>query len=370
MSDRITIKKPFGGHLHLRWTRKMLRETILLVLGVYGRGIVIGNLSKPRGLVKTREDAVRYRNEIREAVWEAHTGDRFEPIIPLMLTKRTTPETLEKAVEWGFNFLKYIPGKTSTGSEDDGISLDELLEEMPLRCLKKAAELKMYFLIHLERITKGGKLIPEIDREVAAIPDLIKIIEAVPNLQISVEHVSTAELLKFLETAPKNVTFSLTVHHALETYDKAFHPDGTIKNPFLYCMPVLKRVKDVEAVRRAMFGLNLKLKGRGYSGTDIAPHPEASKRTIPPAAGICISGDVAMPMRWMLFKENGISKEEFERFESVYAPTRYGLSPEEGSCIIKREKWMVPKTVGQGTEEIPVYMGGQELDWRVEETRS
>lgn len=348
---KFEMRRPDNAHFHPRWGREMLKITLPYTSSVFRRGIAMGNLSEPRGPVVSVADAVRWRNEMLQV-------DRvFKPIVPLMLVERTSVAILRQAKSWGFRFVKYIPSKASVGADQGGIPLEGLLERVDL--LEELQKLEMFLLMHLELVSKNGVDIPEVDREAAALPYLDRLVQKYPKLNIVVEHASDAETIDYVKRVPANVSATLTVHHAILTYDDVCNNEGLIINPYNYCKPIAKAQCDQSAVLWAMFSGNPKF----YCCDDSAPHLTSAKEAPTPAAGI-FTAPVTMLLFCQIFEQHGALR-LLEDFMSRFAAERYGWRPNEGKLVMVKEKQRVLEVVGQNVGGIRVFMGGLEHNWRV-----
>lgn len=339
-----TIRRGDDFHAHLR-EGEML-EKVLLFSNFWGRVTVMGNLSKP---VATAHNVIKYRNKILQL------NPKFIPIMSAMLVNSATAEILRKTFEAGAKVLKLIPGGTSTNS-NEGVSLENLHIYYPV--LEEAQKLGMIFSGHWELATDplSGEEIPEVEREERAMPYLEKIIESFPNLKIIVEHATTKRMIEFVKDAPANVASTLTVHHALLTYNKVYHCDGI--NPFNYCKPVAKFVYDRKAIVEAMISGNPKF----FFGSDSAPHLPERKRGQNPAAGIFTPAEVALTVLTEIFDSFG-ALSELENFISMSGAEFYDLPLNKDFITLRRKKWTVPKDYNG----IVPFMAGHELGWKVEQ---
>lgn len=339
----IIIRCPDDMHFHPR-TGKMLKNVLLCTSKVFPRGVVMGNLPKP---VATTDDAQMYRAEIY------CVDPNFSPIMTIMLTKSTTPQIVKEAFGRDVRVLKYIPNNVSTNSEE-GVALTELHNFYPV--LETAEKLGMIFSGHWESpLDESGAPLPEIDREVHAIPFLQEIVRHFPNLKVVVEHVTTREMIQYVESAPKNVGATLTVHHAILNISNVCDSEGKIRSPDNYCKPIAKGMIDTDAIIRAMTSGNPKF----FFGSDSAPHPMSAKEKIPPAAGI-FTAPVALPLLCQLFEEND-ALSRLENFVSRFGAEFYGLPLNEGEITLRKNPWTVPDYLGL----VHIFKGGKVLNWRI-----
>lgn len=337
----VTMRSPDDMHFHAR-CGEMLRMVLPFTATVFARGVAMGNLASP---VVTAQDAEAYRREILGVC------PGFRPIMTIMLEKQTTPAIMKKAYERGFRVLKYIPDNASTNS-GNGVSLANL--SAYYHVFETAQELGMVFSGHWESpCNRSGDLIPESDREFAAIPFLDDVVQNFPRLKIVVEHVSTREMVNYVMGAPCNVGATLTVHHACLTEKDVWDSEGNL-NPDHYCKPVAKTSEDRDAVVRAMISGNPKF----FFGSDSAPHPRKAKQN--QAAGI-FTAPVALPMLCELFEQNGAFS-RLEDFVARFGAEFYGLPLNEGQVRLKNQKWTVPPYVG----EVRVFRGDHQMNWMVD----
>src|SRR5690606_7931237 len=104
------------------------------------------------------------------------------------------------------------------------------------------ADCDMPLLIH------GEASDPDIDifdREKIFLEEVSSLISKIPNLKIVLEHITTEDAVKFVKSFDKNVAATITVHHLLLNRNDLL--SGGIK-PHYYCLPILKRSKDQEAL--------------------------------------------------------------------------------------------------------------------------
>ena len=338
-----SIRKPDDMHFHPR-SGDILQAVLPYTAKYFARGLVMGNLPKP---VITADDAIAYREEVLAA------DSAFQPIMTVMLARKTTPEIITEAFDRGFRVIKFIPGSASTNS-DQGISLENIRNYYPV--LETAEKLGMILSGHWESVNdEQGKPFPELKRELAAIPFLDDIVYSFPGLNIIVEHASTKEMIRYVTESSDFVSATLTAHHALLTYDEVCDTNGKVINPYLYCKPVAKNPSDKKAVTEAMISGNPKF----FFGSDSAPHLREAKEKTPPAAGI-FTAPVALPLLFEIFEHNG-ALSKLEDFVSRFGARFYGLPLNKEMITLVKEDWIVPKFIG----DIPVFCGGEKLSWRI-----
>ena len=349
--NRRKIPRPFNRHSHAR-KLPILIPLVHLASGLYRSAVFMGNTIPP---ITTGDEAMEYANLINHH----KSPGLFTPIFTIMMVNKTDVQTVQHAYQKGVLILKLIPGGASTNSTEgnnpnDGVSLWDLESYYPV--LRACAQMGMVFSGHWELpAEKNGDPIPEIKREKRAIPFLQKLIEAIPELQIIVEHASTAEMIELVKNASANVTATLTPHHALYTYNDVMNGKGEVINPGLFCKPVLKTSRDVLEVRAAMVGGNKKF---GF-GDDCAWHPADKKTGENPAAGIFSPFSIQIIAN--LFDQTA-SLDNLSTFLSTNNLDIYGLEPTDETTTLIREPWTLP-TDWNGT---PILMGGEQINWQIE----
>lgn len=341
--DKIAIIKPDDFHSHLR-QGEMLKK-ILPFSNTYGRVVAMGNTTP---LIESPRDVSEYQHEILTE------KPSFEPVMSVMLTCKTNYAFLTGAHLCGAKVLKFIPEGISTNSQGVGIYLHEIERYFPL--INYWLSLPgTVFSVHLElgKNPKSGEKIPEINRETMGLPYAELMIEKLSG-KVIFEHATTEKLIALVESAPANVAATLTVHHALLTYNRVYHCDGI--NPFNYCKPVAKFIYDRKAIVEAMISGNPKF----FFGSDNAPHLPEKKTGKDPAAGIFMPGGVALSLLAEIFDNYG-SLSELENFISKFGAEFYNLPLNKDFITIKKRKWKVPKHYNG----IVPFMAGHELEWKI-----
>jgi len=326
----------------------MLRQVVPITASQFSGALAIPNTVPSK---VTGADAVEYRQGIISALPE---GSTFEPIMAIMLTRATTPEIVIRAAKQGVKAVKYIPKGVSTNSEES-ISLPELPDYYHV--LDAIQSCNMVFPAHWELLCDSqGNILPEIDREKAAIHFLSTTMTAFPRLKIVAEHASTELMIEFVQcSTSENIAATLTLHHAILVYDNVFRHNGCIYNPYHYCKPIAKRINDRQAVIKAMIGGNPRI----FFGSDSAPHEMRAKLKVPPAAGI-FSVPVLKPGLAEIFEANG-ALEKMDDFMGRFGPRYYGLPIREETMELTQKDWTVPKEYNG----IVPLMAGQTLHWQI-----
>jgi dihydroorotase len=345
MTERITIRKPDDWHLHVR-DGAMLKAALPFTARHFGRAIMMPNLLPP---VLTVKDAVGYRARILAALPE---GARFTPLMTCYLTDNTDPDEVETGFREGvFTAVKMYPANATTNSAYGVTDFGKIR-----RVLARMEKIGMTFLIH------GEEADPEIDvfdREAVFIERrLIPMTKDFPGLRIVLEHVSSREGVDFVRSAAPQLGGTITPYHLMLTRTDWL---GYGNRPYMYCMPVIKRREDRDALRKAATS------GEScfFLGTDSAPHPVAKKLNVVGAAGL-FNSPVAIESYAQVFaEENALDK--LEGFASLNGPKHYRLPPNEERITLERASWTAPDEIRiDGPEERAlIHRGGENIPWKV-----
>lgn len=262
MSDRLTLLRPDDWHIHLR-DGAVLQHTVGDVARTFARAIIMPNLVPP---VRNALEAGGYRERILAA---RPAGSRFEPLMVLYLTDRTSPEDIRAAKASGFVYAaKLYPAGATTNSDSGVTSIDNIFP-----AIEALAETGMPLLVHGE-VTRSE--IDVFDREKRFIDEhMRRLVERFPTLKVVFEHITTADAAQFVTEAPANVGATITAQHLL--YNRNHMLVGGIR-PHFYCLPILKRNTHQVALLDAATSGNPKF----FLGTDSAPTPSTPRK--PPAA--------------------------------------------------------------------------------------
>lgn len=342
--DKHIFRLPDNWHAHLRVQDLLL--TVYHHFNIYGRVLCMGNTSP---LIETAFDAIRYRDDIREH------PILFEPVMTIMLTQDTTPEMIFEAAEKGVKFVKFIPVGTSNGAVK-GLRIDDfrrLYEIFPA-----IVETGMHLLLHAEFMSeRSGKAISLLEREEKAVGAVFVYHSRFPDMKITVEHVSTARMIEFVQLCDSNVRATLTPQHAVLTYSDVFDQKGRMINPFNYCLPVLKEEADRLAVVKAMTSGD----ERFFAGTDAAPHWLKQKVGKTPPPGIFFGFTEYLRYLEVFEKENAM--ERFEDFTSRFGAEYYGFPLNSETITVVQEDWKTQLS----EHGVRYCLGGDMLRWKIVE---
>jgi dihydroorotase len=333
----LTLTRPDDWHLHLRDGAAM-GAVVAHTAERFGRAIIMPNLVPP---VTTVAAALEYRQRILDVV----PGDlSFNPLMTLYLTSTTTPEEIERARdEEHVVAVKLYPAGATTNS-DAGVSSLEPLTPV----FQAMARVGLPLLIHGETTAASDDVF---DRESIFVESTLSpLVERFPGLHVVLEHITTARAVEFVERSRDGVAATITAHHLLLNRNAIFQ--GGIQ-PHHYCLPILKRERDREALLRAATSGNPKF----FLGTDSAPHRRDRKESSCGCAGI-YTAHAAIELYAEAFEIAG-ALAKLEDFASRNGPAFYGLEPNADTItLVKRERAIPPHYAFDGGELVPMRASG------------
>ena len=343
MTERLTIRRPDDWHVHLR-DGAMLRDVAGFTARQFGRAIVMPNLASP---VVTASDAAAYRERIRAVLPE---GADFEPLMTAYLTDDTDAADIAAGFADGvFTAAKLYPAGATTNSAS---GVTDVAKIRPV--LEKMAGIGMVLCVH------GEVTDPEIDifdREAVFIDRILTgLVDAIPQLKLVFEHVTTRQAVEFVESAGPNVAATITPQH-LHINRNAMLVGGI--RPHAYCLPVAKREEHRLALRKAAISGSPKF----FLGTDSAPHSRSAKESACGCAGI-FNAPYALESYLCVFDEEA-ALDRFEGFASLHGPAFYGLPVNEGQLTLERAQLEIPGELQAGGEAIVPFHAGEVLGWRI-----
>ena len=342
-ADTITLRRPDDWHLHLR-DGAMLAAVVPYTARQFARAIVMPNLVPP---VTKVASARAYRERILSAL--PHRAD-FTTLMTCYLTDATDPQEVSRGYEEGiFAAVKLYPAHATTNS---ALGVTDMARISPV--LEHMAKIGMPLLIH------GEVTDPEVDvfdREAVFIDRVLDPLRRrLPELRIVLEHITTEEAVGYVEAGGANLAATVTAHHLVINRNAIF--TGGIR-PHLYCLPIAKREKHRQALRRVATSGN----PRFFLGTDSAPHPISAKETACGCAGI-FTASCAFEIYAEVFEEEG-ALDRLEAFAALNGPAYYRLPVNETRVTLRREPFAVPEHIGEGENALVPYRAGDTLRWRL-----
>jgi dihydroorotase len=341
MSQTLKITRPDDWHLHLR-DGALLKDTVPHTAKRFARAIVMPNLKPP---VMTTQQALEYRERILAAV---PAGMAFTPLMTLYLTEKTDPAEIRRAKASGHVYaVKYYPAGATTNA-DAGVTDITRCQGV----LEALAEAGLPLLVHGE-VTDPG--VDVFDREQVFIDKVLApLVARNPKLRLVFEHITTHTAADFVLAAAKNVAATITPQHLLHNRNALFK--GGIR-PHYYCLPVLKRERDREALVKAAVSGDPKF----FLGTDSAPHARHLKENACGCAGI-FSAHAGIELYAEVFEQAG-ALSKLEAFASFHGADFYGLPRNQDSITLTKRPWTPPATYRFADAELVPFRASETITW-------
>ncbi len=341
----ITLRRPDDLHLHLRDGESM-RSVLPFTAARFARALVMPNLRPP---VTGTPQALAYRQRILDAL---PAGATFEPLMTLYLTDRTDPAEVQRAKASGcvLGFKLYPAGATT--HSDAGVTDIRKVDAV----LSRMEEQDLVLQVHGE-VTDPN--VDVFDREARFIDEVLAPLAARhPRLRIVFEHITTRAAAQFVLGSRPGIAATVTPQHLLMNRNAIFA--GGVR-PHHYCLPVLKRETDREALLTVATGGD----SRFFLGTDSAPHARGAKEAACGCAGI-FSAHGAIELYAEAFEAAG-ALPRLEAFASEHGADFYRLPRNEGRITLVRQSWEVPRSYAFGAEELVPLRAGESIGWRLSE---
>ena len=312
--EQLEIIKPDDWHVHFR-DNEILKAVVPETTRHFARSIVMPNLVPP---ILNAEQANEYKKRIEKVIPPI---DSFEPLMTIYLTEETGKNELKDAYNSRAVFaVKLYPAGATTNSES---GVKDIKKVMPI--LEMMAEIGMPLLIHGEVTDKN---IDIFDREKVFIDQKLDFIcKKLPELKVTLEHITTKEATKYVQESNKNLVASITPHHLALNRNALFV--GGIK-PHNYCLPILKRETHRKALIKAATSGNRKF----FLGTDTAPHLTKDKESDCGCAGV-FNATYCIQILTQLF-DNEYSLHNLEKFTSINGASHYNLKTNKDTISMSK----------------------------------
>ena len=348
MHNTLEIIQPDDWHVHFR-DGELLAPVVAATARHFARAIVMPNLFPP---VVTTSDAVAYRQRIEAA----SPSDQFTPLMTLYLTESSdSSDIVSGAADGIITAVKLYPAGATTNSASGVKSIDNV---MPV--LEAMADAGVVLCVH------GEVTDPEIDifdREARFLDTVLAPLQQrLPELRVVLEHVTTQDGVAYVESAGQNTAATITPHHLMINRNHLLA--GGIR-PHYYCLPVVKRQRHQEALRRAACGDC----DRFFLGTDSAPHVDATKESACGCAGVFNAPTTLSCVAEVFEQENALHK--LESFTSLNGPKFYRLPVNPTKIRLTRSETAIDfaNKLTTPAGELTVFDPQTALHWSVSETR-
>lgn len=347
-STEIIITKPDDWHVHLR-QGDLLKQTVADYTFAFGRIVVMPNLQPP---ITNVASALAYLEDIQRHIAK---NSALQPCMTLYLTDTTTVADIQQAANHADIIgCKLYPANATTNSAS-GVSnifaLYHIFAEMEKQQLP--------LLIHGE-VTNSD--VDIFEREKIFIDTILDdIVQNFPHLPIVLEHITSKHAVDYVRSASANIGATITAHHLLGNRNHMLV--GGIK-PHWYCLPILKKSSDQQALIQAATSGESKF----FIGSDSAPHSRQNKESDCGCAG-CYTAPHAIELYTMVF-DAADKLENLEKFLSINGAKFYKLPVNTQKICIKKIPWQVPDYIecmvdGAKQKFIPFY-AQQTVLWKID----
>ena len=339
----LTLRRPDDFHVHLR-DGEHLAAALPFTARQFARAVVMPNLKSP---ITTTALAAAYRQRILDAL---PTTLSFEPLLSLYLTDNTTADDIRQAKASGFIVgCKLYPAGATTHS-DAGVTAIEHIYPA-LEAMQREG---LVLQIHGE-VTTGD--VDVFDREAAFIEQVLAPLSArFVQLRIVFEHVTTRQAVEFVKQSRTGVAATITPQHLLHNRNAIFQ--GGIR-PHYYCLPILKREVD----RQALLAAATSDDARFFLGTDSAPHAKHAKETACGCAGM-FSAHAALELYAEAFEQVD-QLQRLEAFASERGADFYQLPRNNGTITLEKTTWMPPPHYAFGHDHLVPMRAAEPIHWRL-----
>ncbi|NNF50807.1 MAG: dihydroorotase [Gammaproteobacteria bacterium] len=343
MSETLRIKRPDDWHLHLR-DGEALKTLVPISAGYCQRAVVMPNLVPP---VTTVAAAKAYRDRVMAALPD---GQSFNPLMTLYMTQETDAAEVRAASACDEIIgIKLYPAGATTNSAS-GVTDIRRLEPI----FETMADYGLPLLVHGEVTTDDADIF---DREARFIDEILEpLVNRVANLKVVLEHISCRNAVEFVNSRDKLLGATITPQHLYMNRNAML--TGGIR-PHNYCLPVLKREED----RQALIAAATSGDQRFFMGTDSAPHVREAKESDCGCAGT-FNAPVALAVYAEVFEDAG-ALDKLEAFTSSNGPRFYGLPENADHLTLKKNSWRAPAKVGSGNQQFVPWLAGESLRWQV-----
>jgi len=377
--ETIELNGPDDFHLHLRNAESLpllVEHTAVQV----ERALVMPNTKPP---ITTVPHALRYYAEIKKCVPKGHS---FEPLMSLYLTDLTRVEDVVAAAASSKVFAFKLYPKHATTNSAHGVS--DIRSAATSRIFSAMQKHDVLLCVHGEvNIDSSNQPIDIFEREQTFIDNELRyILHSFPRLRVVLEHVTTRKAVQFVTAYNINaqqkqtqnlksdsesekvrsernrirLAATITAHHLMADRNDIFK--GNRVNPHMFCLPILKRREDKEALRgAAVSGLPW-----FFAGSDSAPHTRDTKECSHGCAGIYTAFNVLSLYAETFWRAKAMAK--MNDFVSGFGADFYDIARNVNKVRMVRLKGKVAPRVPDSFvylrgEKLVPFMAGETLEW-------
>lgn len=345
LPDSITMTRPDDWHMHI-----CNGPALAYSMARFGRVLIMPNLKLP--ITDTHEAWICYEKVHVTARELGHM--HFEPLMALCLTDNTTPKDVNEAAKHkSIKAFKLHPINSATNPTDGVTDITKIKN-----VLEAIEEQDLVLCIHGELLRHNADEVDIFDREKRFIEEiLLGLVERYPKLRIVLEHITTATAVQFVENARPGVAATITAHHLLENRNALFR-NGF--DPRYWCLPILKREEDRQALIRAATSGNPKF----FLGTDSASHAKHAEVNTCGCVS-CFTAHVAIELYAEVF-ESVSALGRLEGFASYFGADFYNLPHNHDTITLVRQKQRIPDLYQFGDILMVPYRANQTVAWTLE----
>ncbi|HNQ91907.1 MAG TPA: dihydroorotase [Alphaproteobacteria bacterium] len=360
-----TLPKWYDLHTHLRQDG-LIAPIIRAHLNMACCGVVAMPNTKPPAAKIRKDDPLPYTSieEYRELILRSG-GDGFTDfIVPLYLTKDTTPQMIADGAKSGLlRAVKYYPPHGTTGA-DFSTALSGLIQSGVIKALE---DHNILLCVHGEEhgmasedyFSRSSNAEEYFYRE-----RMPRLIEEFPKLRVVCEHITTKVAVDLVKKSGGGVVANITPQHLIYTVG---HLLQGLKY-HLYCLPLVKFAEDRQALRDAVLDPN---NTKFFAGTDSAPH--TVKATECGCAAGCFTAGIAPQLYAEAFEMAGADLSQsaqqkiFEKFLCHVGPDFYGLEKPKGTFTLVKEPQALAKTETPDGDitPLPLGLGQKTIPWSI-----
>ena len=360
---KFTLPKWYDLHTHLRQD-PLLGPIVQSQIDMGCVGVLAMPNTKPPTAKVLKDDPLDYWciEGYLDLIKKSGGESLQDIIVPLYLTKDTTPQMIEEGAKSGLlRAAKYYPPHGTTGA-DFGYPFKNYFENGVFEAMQEHG---VVLCIHgEEHHLEGEKYFDEGSNaeDIFYRERMPKLVEQFPDLKVACEHLTTRTAVKFVQDCGANVAASITPQHLLYTVG---HLLQGLKY-HLYCLPLLKFEEDRQALRDAATDpSNTKF----YAGTDSAAHTK--KATKCGCAAGCFTGGIAPQLYAQAFEEAGVDlsfesgQKLLQAFLCDNGPGFYGLEKAQGTMVLEKAEQTVSmiETDDGPITPLPLGLGQESIPW-------
>lgn len=365
MTLRLELPRWYDLHAHFR-QGPLMKALVADHLAMGCAGILaMPNTSPPVSKIHKKDPGEGWSIEEYLEMLRKAGGSRFTDIIvPLYLTKDTTPRMIEEGAKSGvLRAAKYYPPHGTTGAQH-GVSFQTYIDNGVFKAMEQAGiMLNIHGEEHgLDAVHYFGATNAE---EIFYRERLPHAVDKFPKLRIVGEHITTQVAAEFIEAGPDTLAATITPQHLIYTVG---HLLKGLKY-HLYCLPLLKYEEDRLSLWAEVTATD---NTKFFAGTDSAPH--VKKLTECGCAAGCYTGGVAPQLYIQAFEKAGINMgsaagiQMFKKFLCTNGPEFYGLPVSKETFVLEKVETEV-KAGKSGVVPLPLgaVADGEKttLHWRV-----